>query len=380
MQPMVEKAVAGRLTGLRDLLRDQALDALLVSGPDNRRYLSGFTAKEEILHESCGSLLITPQAALLFTDFRYEEWARSEVTEFELLIYKAGLGLVLAEQLGVFQVKRLGFEAAYLTCGALQRLQEAAATAGLQVEWVPTEGLVEGLREVKSPEEVDAIRQALALTEKVFAEVAELLHPGLTERQVGWEIERRLREAGAGLAFSPIVAAGPNSARPHHHPGDYEIREQDPVIIDMGGRLAGYCADLTRTVVLGQPPERFREIYTLVRRAQLRAEAGLRAGMESLAGDALAREVIVQAGYGEAFGHSLGHGVGLAVHEAPSLSPVKERSTVLRAGSVVTVEPGIYLSGWGGVRLEDMALIRADRAEVLNTLGFYEFGPEGPDL
>jgi Xaa-Pro aminopeptidase len=137
--------------------------------------------------------------------------------------------------------------------------------------------------------------------------------------------------------------------------------------------VAGYCADLTRTVILGEATESFREIYTLVRRAQARAETGLKAGMESLEGDGLAREIIAQAGYGEAFGHSLGHGVGLAVHEAPSLSPVKERNTVLQAGSIVTVEPGIYLSGWGGVRLEDMALIQADRVEVLNQLGFYDF-------
>jgi Xaa-Pro aminopeptidase len=169
------------------------------------------------------------------------------------------------------------------------------------------------------------------------------------------------------------VAAGPNAARPHHHPGDYIIQEQEPIIIDMGARLRGYCADLTRTVILGEPTARFREIYTTVRRAQVAAEAGLKAGMESLAGDALARDIIVQAGFGEAFGHSLGHGVGLAVHEAPSLSPVQERSTVLKAGSIVTVEPGIYLSGWGGVRLEDMVLIQPGRAEVLTRLGFYEF-------
>jgi Xaa-Pro aminopeptidase len=318
--------------------------------------------------------LVTREQALLFTDFRYLEWARAEAPEYEILIYRAGLGVVLAEQLGVFQVGRLGFETSGLTFGQYQRLTQAATEAGLAVEWVPTEGLVEGLREVKIAEEVAAVRHALALTEEVLAEVAALLIPGLSERQVAWEIERRLREEGtAALAFPPIVAAGQNSARPHHHPGDYQIKEQEPIIIDMGARVEGYCADLTRTVILGEPTERFREIYAIVRQAQARAEAGLQAGMESLTGDNLARDIIVQAGYGEAFGHSLGHGVGLAVHEAPSLSPVKERSTVLKAGSIITVEPGIYLSGWGGVRLEDMALIETGRAEVLNRLGFYEF-------
>jgi len=204
--------------------------------------------------------------------------------------------------------------------------------------------------------------------------VAAMLRPGYQESQVAWEIERRFREEGAAvLAFPPIVAAGPNSARPHHQPGEYALQKGEPIIIDLGARVEGYCADLTRTVILGEPTDRFREVYTLVRQAQARAEAGLKAGMESLEADALGREVIAQAGFGEAFGHSLGHGVGLAVHEAPSLSPVKERSTVLQAGSIVTVEPGIYLSGWGGVRLEDMVLIREDGAEVLNRLGFYDF-------
>jgi Xaa-Pro aminopeptidase len=371
---MLTSVTRNRLAALRNLLSDQGLDALLVSGPDNRRYLSGFTAREEVLHESCGSLLVNRDAALLFTDFRYLEWAQAEASGYDIRIYKAGLGKVLADQLGVFKVARLGFETAYLPYGQYQRLTQVAAEAGLQVEWVPTTGLVEGLREVKSAEEVAAVRQALTLTEKVFTEVAALIRPGLSERQVAWEIERRFREEDAAdVAFPPIVAAGANSARPHHRPGDYLIKAREPIIIDMGARVLGYCADLTRTIILGEPPERFREIYAFVRQAQAQAEAGLKAGMESLEGDALGRKVIVQAGYGEAFGHSLGHGVGLAVHEAPSLSPVEERNTVLQAGSIVTVEPGIYLSGWGGVRLEDMALIQTDRAEVLNQLGFYEF-------
>jgi len=208
----------------------------------------------------------------------------------------------------------------------------------------------------------------------VLRRVSRELAPGQTESRVAWGIERGLREGGAeALAFAPIVAAGENSARPHHQPGDHVIQAGEPIIIDMGARLNGYCADITRTYILGPPDEQFQKIYSLVRRAQARAEAELQAGMDSLAGDALAREVIAGAGYGEAFGHSLGHGVGLAVHEAPSLSPVKERSTVLKAGSIVTVEPGIYLPEWGGVRLEDLVKIGPDRAEVLNHLGFYEF-------
>ncbi len=363
-----------RLTCLRELLADKDLEALLVAGPENRRYLSGFTARDELLTETSGWLLVTREEAFLLTDFRYQEWAAQEARGFEVKVYRDSVGAVLAELLAACRVRRLGFESAYITYRGYQRLVEAVAQAGVQVEWLPQEGLVEELREVKTREEVAAVRQALRLTEKVFAEVAGMLTPGLTERQVAWEIERRLKEQGSeGLAFPPIVAAGANSARPHHQPTEYALAQGEPVIIDMGARIDGYCADLTRTVILGEPTARFREIYRLVRQAQVRAEAGIKAGMNSLDADTLAREIIIQAGYGEAFGHSLGHGVGLAVHEAPSLSPYKDRATVLKAGSIVTVEPGIYLPGWGGVRLEDMVLVQADGAEVLTRLGFYEW-------
>jgi Xaa-Pro aminopeptidase len=346
----------------------------LVAGPENRRYLSGFTARDEILTETSGLLLITREQAYLLTDFRYLEWARQEASSMEVVMYSQSLGTTLAGLLKDQEVRILGFEETYLTYRQYQRLSQAVAEAGLTVDWRPLAGMVEALRESKTPEEVAAIRRALILTEETLQEVARSLAPGQTEREVAWEIERRLREKGAeGLAFTPIVAGGPNSARPHHQPGDYRLQEGEPIIIDMGARVDGYCADLTRTFILGAPDEEFRKIYGLVRQAQERAEQKLRAGLDSQAGDALAREVIAAAGYGEAFGHSLGHGVGLAVHEAPSLSPHKDRATTLAAGSIVTVEPGIYLTGWGGVRLEDMALLHEDRAEVLTKVGFYEW-------
>lgn len=367
---MSNSLVTGRLEVLRNLLSQQEVDGLLVSGPENRRYLSGFTADDP----GWGMLLISRSAAVLLTDFRYQLWAEQEVRDLQIVIYKASLGESLAELLKEEPVPRLGFEAAHLTYWQYQRLTETLSSQGLQVEWRPLEGVVEKLREVKAPEELAAMRRALELSEAVLHRVSRELAPGKTERQVAWEIERGLREGGAeGLAFPPIVAAGPNSARPHHQPGDYVLKAGEPIIIDMGGRLDGYCADITRTYILGPPDEQFRKIYDLVRRAQRQAEVGLKAGMDSLAGDALGREVIAAEGYGEAFGHSLGHGVGLAVHESPSLSPNKERCSELKAGSVVTVEPGIYLAGWGGVRLEDMALLKPDGAEVLNGyLDFYQ--------
>lgn len=360
-----------RLAALRSLLPPLEVDALLVSGPENRRYLSGFTAADP----DWGVLLVTPAAARLITDFRYQLWAGQEAAAFRIVVYRENLGDTLAELLQELGVGRLGFEAAHLSYRQYQRFCTAAAAKGLRVEWRPLEEVVEGLREAKAPEEVAAIRRALELSETVMRRVSGRLAPGQTERQVAWEIEKGLGEAGGeGLAFPPIVASGENSARPHHQAGDRPLQAGEPIIIDMGVRMHGYCADLTRTYILGPPDEQFRKIYTLVRRAQARAEAGLKAGMDSLQGDALAREVIAAAGFGEAFGHSLGHGVGLAVHERPSLSPLPERHTVLASGSILTVEPGIYLAGWGGVRLENMVLIKPDGVEVLNKLlDFYEW-------
>ena len=360
-----------RLAAIRERLAAQQVDGLLVAGAANRRYLSGFTAADP----DWGMLLITASAALLLTDFRYQVWAQQEVRDFEVLVYKVDLGETLGELLKRLEVRRLGFEPAHLSYRQYQRLTQAGADAGLTLAWQPLEGVVENLREQKTAAELAIMRRALELTETVLREVAAALTPGQTERQVAWEIEKRLREGGAeGLAFPPIVAAGPNSARPHHQPGDAVIKMGEPIIIDLGARVDGYCANMTRTFVLGGADDQFRKIYRLVRRAQARAEAELKAGMDSLAGDALAREVIVAGGYGEAFGHSLGHGVGLAVHEAPSLSPAEARRTILPAGAVVTVEPGIYLTGWGGVRLENMVLLHPEGAEVLNQPGyFYEW-------
>jgi Xaa-Pro aminopeptidase len=360
-----------RLAAVRELFPAHEIDALLVSGPENRRYLSGFTATDP----SWGMVLITAKAAFLLTDFRYQAWAQQEAQECEVCIHKVDLAETLGAHLKDLKVRRLGFEPVHLTYWQYQRLTKNVADAGLEVTWQPLEGLVEGLRQLKTGAELAVMRRALTLTETVMRQVAAELAPGLTERQVAWEIEKRLREGGAeDLAFPPIVAAGPNSARPHHHPGDYPLKAGEPIIIDMGAKIDGYCADMTRTFIIGPADEHFRKIYSLVRRAQSRAEAELKAGMDSLAGDALAREVIAAAGYGEAFGHSLGHGVGLAVHETPNLSPSEARRGVLPAGCVLTVEPGIYLTGWGGVRLEDMVLLHPEGAEVLNEPGyFYEW-------
>jgi Xaa-Pro aminopeptidase len=225
---------------------------------------------------------------------------------------------------------------------------------------------------IKEAEEVAAVEAALAVIEAVAAEVLPSLAPGQSEAEAAWRILSGLRERGAGEAFETIVAAGPNAAKPHALPGGRRLAEGDTIVLDMGARLDGYCSDITRTAWLGRPSPRFKEIYGLVREAQLAAIAGIRPGMTTVEADRLARAVIDQAGYGEAFGHSLGHGVGLAVHEGPSLSPL--RSEVLQPGMVHTLEPGVYLPDWGGVRLEVMALVTRTGVRVLGNLDwFYGF-------
>ncbi|MFP3868755.1 MAG: aminopeptidase P family protein [Desulfobacteraceae bacterium] len=364
-----------RLSAGQRLLETCDCDAFLVSCPENRRYLSGFSAQEAQLNESCGYLLFSADTAWLLTDFRYREWAAQEAPYFEVIVYPEGLAKVLPDLLQRLACRRLGFEAPYLSFYQYQKLAEAVAEAGLEVEWQPLDGVLEELREVKDAEELDSLKQALNLTEAGLAAIQAQLHEGQTEQEIAWMIECRLRQSGAeALSFPTIVASGPNSSRPHHHPGDRPIQAGEPIIIDLGARWRGYCADMTRTFVLGEPDEKFKEIYSLVRAAQKTAEEGIRAGMMSDEADALARQVISAPGYGDYFGHSLGHGVGLAVHERPSLSPVKERATILKTGMVTTVEPGIYLPGWGGVRLEDMIRIEEDGAAVLNAdRNFYRF-------
>jgi len=364
-----------RLAATRNLMQEAGLDGLLISCPENRRYLSGFTAMDSHINESSGLLLITREAAHLLTDFRYRDWAAAEAPLFDIQIYTRGLAKLLPELLKDLKGGRVGFETFFLTYYSYYKISQETEAAGLQIVWQPVENLVEQVRVIKDNEEIQLITKSLAIAEKVIAIVSTQLRPGLAEREVAWMIEKTLRDCGAqGPTFPPMVAFGTNSARPHHDPSDRKLRTGEPIIIDMGAVYQGYCSDMTRTFCLGEPEAKFKEIYSIVRQAQKTAEAGIKAGMMTDAADGLAREVIEAAGYKEAFGHSLGHGVGLAVHENPSLSPMKERAAALEAGMIATVEPGIYLSDWGGVRLEDMILVQADGARVLNQdCNFYEF-------
>lgn len=343
-----------RLERLRQRLGEEGLDAILISQGENRRYLSGFTG-------SAGFLLISQRSATLATDFRYIEQAKIQAPAFDIFRTEGELPKWFPELASSLSGGKIGFEANDISFSVHRKL---VANAG-ENEIVPTEDVVESLRAVKDQEELELITRVVEISDAAFEEVASMIHPGMTEREVAWEIERALREKGSeGLPFDLIVASGPNSALPHHMPTDRVIRPGEPVVIDIGARVAGYSSDLSRTICLGDTDEKFEKIYDLVLGAQLTAIATIESGMSGEQADSLARTVIEQGGYGENFGHALGHGIGLAPHEAPRLG--RNSPSTLADGMVFTVEPGIYISGWGGVRIEDVVVLEQGRVKVLS--------------
>lgn len=352
------------ITQLQRLLCRRRLDALLVSQPENRRYLSGFTALDHSINESSGLLLIPKKGRpLLLTDFRYQLQAEAEAGAFDILIYQRGLLPLLKTVLGKLAVTKLAFEAGYVLHAQYLRLAELAQGLGLQL--LPLDGRIEALRLIKNAAELAAIKRSVALNEAVFQKVYPTIKAGQTEIEVALALEMAMRLLGAERpSFDTIVASGPNAALPHAVPSHRPLAAGETIVIDMGLIVAGYCSDMTRTIVLGTPDAQTVTLFQLVRQAQRAGLAALRPGASGREVDAAAREVIKRAGYGPNFGHSLGHGVGLAVHEAPALSARNRKP--LRSGMVVTVEPGIYVQGWGGVRLENMAVLTEQGHEVLN--------------
>jgi Xaa-Pro aminopeptidase len=353
-----------RVSRLQATLKRKKLSAFLVTHPANRRYLSGYTAPDHGIQETAGILLIPAKGApFLFTDSRYVLQAEQEAKGFSVRLYAKGLLSGLKKLLPDLEVEKLGFESHYLLHSTANRLDKMAGK--IQVELVPFTGMVERLREVKTDEEIQKIRAAVLLNEKVFHRVFATIRPGMTERQIALAIENTMRLMGAERpSFDTIVAFGTNAAKPHAVPGDRVLRRGEMVLIDMGLVLDGYCSDMTRTFVAGPPDRIFRERLQVVRRAQLAAMNVIRSGVSCREVDMAARRVIREAGYGDCFGHALGHGVGLDVHEEPRLSARSRKK--LREGMIVTVEPGIYLPEWGGIRLENMVVVRNRGCELLN--------------
>jgi Xaa-Pro aminopeptidase len=319
-----------------------------VSAPVNVRYLTGFESTN-------AALLVEPDRVRLFTDFRYAERARDvegvEVEETPRYLYTELAGRL---------PKRVAFEADALTYANYEFLRKGG------VELVPRRGLVESLRAVKEADELDAIRRATDVTNRAYELLAEEAFGGRSEKKLAWRMEQLFHDCGAdGLAFPVDIAAGPTAASPHAVSGDRVVQEGNLVLVDAGAMVDGYCSDCTRTFAVGEVSESLREVYDIVREAQQAGLDAVRAGASGRDVDAAARAVIADGGHDENFGHGLGHGVGLLVHESPVLRP--ESEDVLAAGNVVTVEPGIYLSGLAGIRIEDLVVVTEDGCEVLTS-------------
>jgi|SRR5215211_7682712 len=346
---MTEMTMTARADRVLDLLTERELDCLLVTNLVNVRYLTGFTGTN-------GACIVTPDERLFVTDFRYVEQAQEQVRGFELVKGERDLLAQLAKLLD----GRAGFDDAHVTVRVHRKLFERM---GDGVELVEAGGLVERLREVKDDEELRAIAAATELADGVYDLLREQGVGGRTERELARDLERELRDRGAEPSFPAIVASGAHAALPHAVPRDVPVEAGTLMILDMGARLDGYCSDCTRTFAIGGVGERALEIYELVRVAQEEALEAVRAGAACPDVDAVARDRIEEAGFGERFGHGLGHGVGLEVHEGPRLAKTAEGE--LRSGSVVTVEPGVYLPGEVGVRIEDLVVVGDDRPDVL---------------
>jgi Xaa-Pro aminopeptidase len=346
-----------RLQKLRGRLVEKELDAIFITQADNRRYLSGF-------HGTAGYLLITQKKAVLATDFRYTEQAKTEAPDFTIYRINGGLSNWLPGLLGDLKIKKMGFEGGDVTYDFHRRLQSALKNISNGIKLVDTGELVLEIRAVKEPAEIAFITKASRLTDLVIEYVEKKIKTGITEKQIAWELERAMRENGSEpLPFDIIVGSGPNAALPHAKPTDRTVNRGEPIVIDMGAKHRGYASDLTRTVCTGRPDKKFKEVYGIVLEAQQAAIAQIRRGMTGKEADAIAREVITKAGYGAAFGHSLGHGVGLAEHEMPYLSPSSKEK--LENGMVFTIEPGIYLPEWGGVRIEDTVVMEGGKVRLL---------------
>jgi Xaa-Pro aminopeptidase len=342
-----------RIEKLRERFAGAGVEALYITNPENRFYLSGFTG-------TAGSLLLGLNNSYLFTDFRYTGQAARECPDYQVIETSGESSEVLREYLTGEGISLLGLEGDYLTYNQFQTLKEKLG--GVELKTV--DGLVEELRARKDKDETAFIEEAVRLADEAFKEVLPLIRPGVPEREVALQLEYFMRRLGAeGAAFKTIVASGYRSALPHGVASSRIMAPGDFVTLDFGAVYNGYHSDITRTVVLGRPEKKQEEIYQLVLEAQMSAIESLRAGIKASDVDGAARRIIEQAGYGKQFGHGTGHGVGLSIHEKPRLS-AKDQS-LLEEGMVVTIEPGIYLPGWGGVRIEDTVLVLNGGCRVL---------------
>lgn len=347
-----------RMQALRDLLKEHKLDGLLISTPENRRYISGFADLE-----GAGYLLVTADRAFLATEFHPTEASRA--TEgFDVVAIRRDLNWVppLISESGV---ARLGIEADHLTVSSRDQLAQALREDGAQTEVISSSGLIEDLRVFKDTEELDTMQKAIDITDGAFEEVSSQIEPGWTERELGWRLESAMRNRGGdGLAFPTLIGSGPNGGFAGNIPTERVIQDGDPIIIDMGATYQGYCSDLTRTVVVGEPDERFKRLYNAVYDSQKNAIETVRHGIKGGEIYAMLTKVLSEAGFGEHAGPAFGHSIGLEVHEGPRIR--YQHPGVFEKGMAFTIEPGIYIPDFGGARLEDIVYMEDTGARVMS--------------
>lgn len=333
-----------RLAALRELFTEN-YNGMLITNLNNIRYLCGYSG-------SCGTLLITKKNAVFFTDFRYQEQSAREIGDAaEIVIFKNNQIEMMQKYLKKLRVKALGVEK------SLNLRQFLLFSEEFKMDLYPTEGLVERLRQIKDADELKSLKTAFSIADASFAELMKIIRPGMTENEVAAHLEFFMKMKGSDApSFSTIIASGPNSACPHHHPCDRKLKKNEMVKIDFGAVCDGYHSDMTRTIFLGKATAKFKKVYATVLEAQTKAIKAIKVGAVCRDVDAVARKIITDAGYGENFGHGLGHSLGLDIHEAPSLSPKCEDE--ISAGMAFTVEPGIYLPEWGGIRIEDVFVVK----------------------
>ena len=363
-KPIVTRAKAYlkvRHTNVRDALKELKLDGILLTHPPDLAYLTNFTGDDSVG-------LITPKEFFLATDFRYEEQAAIEAGWLKVFIRDAKMADTLAKMLAAAKVKRIGYEANFTTVGQIDALQTVLKNSPNLVELVPLDNVMVNIRKVKDDHEIDLVRKSVACAEEAFEAIRSEIQVGQTENYLAGLLVFELRSRGASdSSFPCIVAAGSNSSLPHYRPQETMVQRDQPLLFDWGAMYNGYCSDLTRTMMIGRVSARMKKIYQVVLDAQLAAIKFLRPGVTTLQADRVAREVIEQAGFGNQFGHGLGHGIGREIHELPTLRKTGGEEE-LRPGMIVTVEPGIYLPGEGGVRIEDDVLITHSGCEVLSSL------------
>ncbi|MGG1573678.1 M24 family metallopeptidase [Fictibacillus sp. NRS-1165] len=344
-----------RLEKLRAELQKHHIDGIIVTSGKNRRYLSGFTG-------SSGVLVISEKEAKLITDFRYVDQAAAQAKDFEIIRHTSAIQEKAVQAAAEMGIKKAGFEQDYLSFSQYRTYEKY--TSSQDTELVPISGLIEKLRLIKDNSEIKILKEAAQIADAAFSHITSYIRPGRTELEVSNELEFFMRKNGAASSsFDIIVASGYRSALPHGVASEKKISEGELVTLDFGAYYKGYCSDITRTVAVGEISSELRKIYETVYQAQARGMQGIKPGMTGKQADALTRDYIAEQGYGEYFGHSTGHGIGLDVHEGPSLAVHSD--TILEPGMMVTVEPGIYVSGLGGVRIEDDALITEQGNESL---------------